>query len=371
MGKLLLTLLAVVVIGVSPMVIINNQNNDVINDTNNKVNEDTNNNVDSNSTQLSIVTSLEDKISNNSAWCGTFNLIWNDLKNEIAKQDIVFETGNQPEQVINLNKGTFTTNDLSEASYYKVYGTPSLELKEEIKKAIKEKFNETSSIIDNFDFEHASKEDYFLYSMLKKEFEFPKVFTKLPNGKFGDFDNVKFFGIDRSTDSQVRDQVEVLYYNSRNDFAVKLLTKQNDEVILTRGNTEDNFLDMYNNVVKKGEEYDGAKYLKSVDTLQVPNISFNLKEEIKDVENRTFRLSNGRQYFISTALQTIEFDLDEKGGRIKSEAGMMVAATSIAEPPVPREFIIDDTFTIFLKEEGRELPYFAAKISDISQVQDI
>ena len=39
-------------------------------------------------------------------------------------------------------------------------------------------------------------------------------------------------------------------------------------------------------------------------------------------------------------------------------------------PEEPRNFFVDDTFTIFLKEEGRDLPYFAAQISDISQVQE-
>ena len=43
----------------------------------------------------------------------------------------------------------------------------------------------------------------------------------------------------------------------------------------------------------------------------------------------------------------------------------------IAEmPEEPREFMVDDTFTIFLKEKGKDLPYFAAQISDISQVQE-
>ena len=97
---------------------------------------------------MKIVLSLEDEITDNSAWCGTFNLIWNDLKNEIAKQDIVFNP--QPEVVNNLNKGTFNTSYLSEESYYKVYGTPSIELKNQIEKAIKEKFNETSDILNDF-----------------------------------------------------------------------------------------------------------------------------------------------------------------------------------------------------------------------------
>ena len=39
---------------------------------------------------MNIALSLEDEIKPNTAWCGTFNLIWNDLKNNLAKQDIVF-----------------------------------------------------------------------------------------------------------------------------------------------------------------------------------------------------------------------------------------------------------------------------------------
>ena len=109
---------------------------------------------------MDVVLSLEDKINENSIWCGTFNLIWNDLKNDLAKQDIVFNP--QPDIVNNLNKGTFTSDNLSENSYYKTYGTPNIELKEKIEKEIKDKFNETSDILNDFDWENASPESYFL-----------------------------------------------------------------------------------------------------------------------------------------------------------------------------------------------------------------
>ena len=318
-------------------------------------------------TKLSIVTSLEDEITSNTAWCGTFNLIWNDLKNDLAKQDIIFSP--QPKMVDNLNKGTFNTSYLSEDSYYKVYGTPTPELKKQIEKAIKEKFNETSSILDDFNWENGQDGDHFLYVMLKKQFEFPKVFTKLENGDFGKYKNVKYFGIDSSTDEAVRDQVEVLYYNSSSDFAIKLKTKQNDEVIISRGNTENNFGDIFKGITEKSSKYDGSKSFNETDKLKIPKISFNLKQEITEVENKVFTYSNGEEHYIETALQTIEFELDEKGGRIKSEAGIMDKL--IAEmPEEPRDFMVDDTFTIFLKEEGRDLPYFAAQISDISQVQE-
>ena len=319
-------------------------------------------------TKLNIVTSLEDEITSNTAWCGTFNLIWNDLKNDLAKQDIIFSP--QPKMVDNLNKGTFNTSYLSEDSYYKVYGTPTPELKKQIEKAIKEKFNETSSILDDFNWENGQDGNHFLYVMLKKQFEFPKVFTKLENGDFGKYKNVKYFGIDSNTDEAVRDQVKVLYYNSSSDFAIKLKTKQNDEVIISRGNTENNFGDIFKGITEKSSKYEGKKSFSKTDKLKIPNIKFNLKEEITEVENKLFTFSNGREYCIEKALQTIEFELDEKGGKIKSEAGISLKEAAIMPTEKPRDFLVDDTFTIFLKEEGRDLPYFAAQISDISQVQE-
>ena len=319
-------------------------------------------------TKLSIVTSLEDEITSNTAWCGTFNLIWNDLKKDLAKQDIVFTP--QPKMVDNLNKGTFNTSCLSEDSYYKVYGSPTIELKKQIEKAIKEKFNETSDILDDFSWEEGESDNYFLYVMLKKQFEFPKVFTKLENGDFGKYKNVKYFGINSSTDKAVRNQVEVLYYNSSSDFAIKLKTKQNDEVIISRGNTETNFGDVFKSITEKSSKYNGSTTFNETDKLKIPNIKFNLKEEITEVENKPFTFSNGREYCIEKALQTIQFELDEKGGKIKSEAGISLKEAAIKPTEKPRDFLVDDTFTIFLKEEGRDLPYFAAQISDISQVQE-
>ena len=84
---------------------------------------------------------------------------------------------------------------------------------------------------------------------------------------------------------------------------------------------------------------------------------------------KPFYFANGTEYVIDQALQTIKFELDEKGGKIKSEAGMMVDITSVAPVENPRYFYVDETFTIFLIEEGRKLPYFAAKISDINNIQ--
>ena len=166
---------------------------------------------------ITTVLTLEDKIQSDTIWCGTFQLIWNDLKNDLAKQDIVFYDYPELQVVKNLNKETFTTNDISDQYYYKKIGIPSIDLKEEIEKAIKDKFNETSDILNDFNWEFDNSDElekYFLYAMLKKKFQFEKEFKELDNGTFGKYENVSYFGIEDSEEKEIRNQVKVLYYKS-------------------------------------------------------------------------------------------------------------------------------------------------------------
>lgn len=293
-------------------------------------------------------------------------MIWNDLKNDLAKQDIVFTP--QLKVIENLNKETFKISDISDKYYYKKVGTPSIALKEEIEKAIKEKFNETSDILDDFDWENRDPKDYFLYAMLKKEFQFEKAFEDLELGKFGKYDNVKYFGIKEETE-ELKNQVNVLYYNSKDDFGVKLKTKQEDEVILCKNPQGKTFNEIYNNILEQEEKYDGNKKLQEGEILKIPNIKLKEKNEFTEIQNKDFLFSNGDVYKIEKAIQTIEFELDRTGGKIKSEAGMMVKNESAIMIDEIREFLIDDTFAIFLKEEGKDTPYFAGKIDDITKFQ--
>ena len=311
---------------------------------------------------------LEDEIQDDTIWCGTFQLIWNDLKNDLAKQDIVFTP--QLKVVENLNKETFRVNDLSDKYFYKKIGTPSISLKKEIEQAIKDKFNEKSDILNDIEWENRDPKEYFLYAMLKKEFQFEKAFEELDNGKFTDYENVSYFGIKKSSESEeLRNQVKVLYYNSKDDFAIKLITKQEDEVILCKNPKGNTFNEIYKNITTQESKYKGNKNFQEGELLKVPNIKMNEKTEFTEIQNKSFLFSNGDSYHIEKALQTIQFELDKTGGKIKSEAGMMVKYESAIMIDEIREFAIDDTFAIFLIEKGKDKPYFAGKINDITKFQ--
>ena len=315
---------------------------------------------------IEIVPTMQDEIYEDTVWCCTFQLIWNDLKDEIAKQDIVFSE--QVVQADNLNKANFNSTMISDDYYYKKYGIMSSSLKEEIENGIKDKFGESSSILNDFDWSNKNDDTYFLYAMLKRKFDFYYEFDDLEKSSFGNkYENVSYFGINEQTKNEVRNQVEVIYYNSKDDFAIKIYTKQNDEVILCKENNGKTFEEIYSKI--QNTEYDGNINLTNTEKLKIPNLEFKEKKEFEELQNKPFNFSNGDSYFIEKAVQTVEFKLDKKGGEIKSEAGMAVAKNALLPQEENREFNLDDTFTIFLKENGRDLPYFAARINDITKFQ--
>lgn len=331
---------------------------------------------------VTIVPTMSDIITKDSSWCGTFQLVWNDMKNNVVKNDIVFTP--QEKMADNLNKEEFTQDMISDKYYFKIYGLKSLELKEQIEKGIKEKFNQESDILNDFNWSESELDDpnnadvrrYFFYVMLYRKFEFLQEFDKLENGEFGNkYNDIKYFGIDKNTKNSVGDQIDVLYYNSKNDFAIIINTKNNDEVIFCKNPQGKTFNEIYENMNKESKEYKGSKEFKNIDEFKAPNLTFNEKKEYTELQDKEFKTADPiyDTAKIEKAIQTIKFSLDEKGGEIKSEAAIdaMLGTTALSpeKEDEPRYFYLDDTFAIFLREKGRDLPYFAGRIEDITKFQ--
>lgn len=326
---------------------------------------------------ITIVPTMDDKITTDSSWCSTFQLVWNDMKNEIVKTDVVFNP--QLEMVENLNKESFTEDMLSDEYYFKIYGFKNLELKEKIQKGIKEKFNQTSDILDDFDWNNDALDDptssdirrYFFYTMLYREFEYKSKFSVLDNAKFGEYEDIKYFGANKNSKEAVRKQIEVLFYNSENDFAVKIKTKDNDEVIFYKNPEGETFKEIYDSMMKKTNEYEESRDFSETDFFMAPILSFNVKREYKELENKKFNTADGNIAMIEKAIQSIKFSLDETGGKVKSEAGVdSWKTTSMAEEEKTRYFNVNDTFALFLKEETKDVPYLALRVDDITKYQN-
>ena len=313
-----------------------------------------------------LATMNDDMPKGNTLWVGTFQIVWNEVIDNLVHHPIEFVEGTTI-TAKNLNKREFNKTDISENSYYTKYGIVSPKLKKEIEKGIKEKFNETSDILDSFDFTYNPMK-IFVYAMLKKDFKFLEPFDKLSDGVFGTINNekVKYFGIDSKSSGKLYKNVSVLFYNSDNDYAVKLNTKTNDKVILYRTDEIKKFNEYFEDIKTKDKEFNDRKYFGQYDRLKVPDISLYLITNFKDVEGKNIKNADLR---IDKTIETIDFKMDNEGVKLKSEAAMMMTCTSAPGPkPQIRYYYFDKDFVLFLIEDGKNVPYYAMRITDVASL---
>ncbi len=307
----------------------------------------------------------------NDLWVGTFQLVFNDMKNKVLKLDkIEFVGEKETPELVGLNKEEFKESMLNESSYYTSYGPTSPMAKEKIKKGIKDKFSESSDIIDSLDWKE-EKGRYYAYAMLKKKFDFLFSFDELKKSSFNhSIQKFDYFGINSKSKRQLSDNVRVLFYNNKNDYAVSLITKEEDIVYLYRSNNIKSLESAYQRLVEEKENYQDSRYLKNVDTLKIPNLKVRSKKDYKELCNKQIK---GTDLYFSSALETIELELDKKGGKVKSEAILMtevMSASPIKEPRItPRHFNFDKPFVLFLIDKDKTDPYLGFYIKNLTGLQ--
>ena len=301
--------------------------------------------------------------SQNRIWVGTFQLVWNELTDKIVKAPVKFLDFDS-QMANNLNQKQFKKSNLNEKSYYVKSGIVSPALKAEIEKNIKSKFHETSDILKMFDFTY-NPEKIFVYAMLKKDFRFTNAFDKLATGNFGNSqEKVKYFGINDNSNPKLYKNVSVLFYNDDNDFAVKLYTKGKDEVLLYRTNDDKTFDKYYAELNDKTAKYSGDKNFVKNDTLTIPDIKLYQETSFNELEGHQIVGTNMQ---IDKTIETVDFRMNNKGVKLKSEAAIMLRCMSLA-PRDGRDFTFNNNFVLFLIEKNQNTPYYAMKVSDVAAI---
>ena len=299
--------------------------------------------------ELNILPTSISKMDDNSIWCPTLQLIWNDLKNKVVGQDIEFIIDKQNQDVFDLNKESFKDIMINSNYFYKNYDYMTPEFKKIIENDIWNKFKEKSDILDRFNFKENSQ-DYFFYSMLVRDFKFKNPFDILSNNTFG---------INSQSSELLDENVKVLFYKD-SEYAVKLLTIDGDDVILYKGECGNNFSDTYKKIKNNLKE----SIFDSLDTIEIANLNFKTESRYPYLINKDFYDINGISHRIDEILQTIMFNFNNTGGKVKSEAGMNVKTTSLEHG---RHFDFTDDFVLFLKESDKNEPYFAINVTSINE----
>ena len=157
------------------------------------------------------------------------------------------------------------------------------------------------------------------------------------------------------------DGYKVLFPHNENDYAVSLITKTKDKIFLYRTDKNDSLKNLYEKLSENSKNYLENREFSKLDTLKVPNIKFNKIRYFNELCNRPII---GTDLIFSTAIETLQFELNNKGGKVKSEAVAMIKLTSAAPNRniKPRHFNFDKTFMYMIRDKATKTILFVGVV---------
>lgn len=296
------------------------------------------NNTNHNITMNPSYQSTLDENTINNLWVGTLDLAWKDLEDKIGLNKIELE-GEMPQIANDLNESTFSKEMLNPNDY---------------------KINVERTVTNG----------YKIDATLNKELNFLESFDNFNDYKwtFGNSDEaIKYFGINNASPEKMNKNVEILFYNKlnngsllSNDMAIKLKTKEGDEIILYRTDDKKSFDEYYEDIKAKTKNYKGRTEFSQDDELRVPYVKVNGMINYNQLYDK--KIKNSKGLYIYDVIQNVNFYLNERGCNLSSKATMVTEYMGIGEDT--KYCYFQDTFIIFMKEKKSDKPYFALKVDN-------
>jgi hypothetical protein len=311
-----------------------------------------------------VVADLEEPIpeKTNVLWCGTFQLAWNEICSLLG-EDLHFR-GSEPAAVAALNRKLFTKNDLDAASYVVVADYVKNGIYEKIPRELRKKFGEAASPHFLPKKENAPRSDDIVgYAYLFKNLQFENPFERLDQPLIFAGKAIPCFGISEKPkpgQEKLRKQISILYYENHDDFAIELKTKSaGDRLILAKMTPAETL----EKTISKCNERAAASMPKkdrlSNLMLKVPKFNFDFTRRYRELEGEPLALQNPTDKLITSAIQNIRFQMNEKGVRLKSESHISIACASNHAPYMDYILVFDKPFLVLLQRSNAKVPYFA------------
>ncbi len=302
----------------------------------------------------------------NVIWCSSFQLAWNQLKDNVIGEPVKL-TG--AEEIANrLNLAKQSRADISDESCYAAAGLVKDGILEKIQSEMAKRFPSEPQP----DFSDVSPIDAIIaYSYLTANVKFRiPYFENQKEFIFRDSQEneapVTSFGIRPEDDyayQKLRKQIEVLYSSYYPDpdrvalmeYAIDLCkdTKPNQIVlaVIEPKETLEQTLAYLDDKITGFTKEEFFHKFGINDVLLVPNIFWKITHHFKELEGKYLANKGYESLYIRLALQMIQFRLERSGAELKSEAKVYVS-------PMPNIFVFDRPFLIYMKKRETRHPFF-------------
>jgi hypothetical protein len=300
----------------------------------------------------------------NVLWCSTFQLVWNETC-RYAGGDIRLK--DEPPIVAALNKKIGNEKDVDAASCLVISGLVQDGVVEKIRRELDRKFQGQSDpdLLNRIE-NKLPPNGWLAYAYLFRELHFEHPFKRLEEPLSFSSVKVTSFGLKKVSYEQGdylrARQVEIMDYNSNEDFILSLKpTAKNERILLAKIAPADTLLNTIETVRSRIASIavnDQRKELEEEETIEIPILNFDLLNEYDEFKGKQIVTPGSLQGTpILLALQSIRFRLDEKGAMLKSQA--IIPCSVDGDELKPRQFIFDKPFLILLERKGAPQPYFA------------
>jgi hypothetical protein len=301
-------------------------------------------------------------VNKNVIWCSSFQLAWNDLKNNTIGEGLNLIGSEEISNRLNLVKQS--PNDIHDTDYYSASGF----VKDGITKKIQEQMLKLFPEEPRQQFPLMSPESIVAFSYLQAEIKFKIPFFENDSilvfkSSLNRSAEITSFGIrekDAGTNLKLRDQIDILLYEEHQSkvppsFAIDLSKyTQPYQLVIAMVEPNENLAQTIECLRTKISEFQQRrsdfKFYEN-DVLLVPNMFWKITHRFSELEGKYLANEGFKQYLLGLAEQMIKFRLDRTGAKLKSIAKIIIWAK-------PRYFVFDRPFLLYMKKRDANHPFF-------------
>lgn len=305
----------------------------------------------------------------NAIWCASFLAAWKTLETDLVKEPLSLQ--GSPEVALALNNAADPRPHIPKASLYVAAGWYQKGITEQIKKELAQKFPTKAPPT----FSEMSPDSILAYAYLEANVKFalpyfqnrrPLVFTD----RTGKKTELSSFGTrigDAHARVELRRQPAILFESWDDEHKLTECvvdldrTSQPNQIILAFMEPRPTLAEMLAAVEDRIDKAAGMKEghddLGPIDMLLVPDMVWRITHQFAELEGQEFANEDLKGQRLEIAQQDIQFRLDRNGARLRSETRVVIAA-------IPRDYLFNRPFLLYMKKRGAEMPYFVIWIEN-------